>query len=146
MTEITDKKGGRRPADRFIVDPVAFALSMVAGPVFVGLLGAPLLLVPSFAVVFGGVPYLLFGTPALLIYLRFRSPSCGEIALLAFLVNILLFALVALVAAQVHPLRYDDFLFFMFGFGCVFAPIWGATTAWLYRRWRRPFYVRSHPL
>ncbi|MCV6586687.1 MAG: hypothetical protein OIF47_14240 [Marinibacterium sp.] len=144
MTEITAQNA--RSAPRYILDPVAFALAMVGGPVLIGLLGAPLLLIPSFAVIIGGIPYLVIGTPVLALYLRHNPPQPGKIALLAFLADAAVLLLVSIVASNSGDPSDTELATLALACGLVFAPLWGATTAVLYRRLRHPIYTHPCPL
>lgn len=53
-----------------LVDPWAFAVALIAGPLIPGILGAPLFLVPTVGVFLGGLPYLIIGAPILWAMIR----------------------------------------------------------------------------
>ena len=145
MTEITDiPKSVLYPtycAGSQLVDPTAFALAMVGGPVIVGILGAPFLLIPSFAVIFGGPIYLLIGLPVMLAYLRRYRATPGDWAFIAFACHLFLFTPTFLFAwlQDEHTDTVGLFLFL----GSVFAPTWGAVSGLLYRRLENDFYKHS---
>ncbi len=135
------------PQLRYPIDPVAFFLAMVAGPLLIALLGFPLLLIPVFALVIGGPLYLAIGIPVLLVTLSRNRASArlfGWTALLTFTVVLGAVALVVALAPA-HAFASDmsgAVILSLFGF--VFAPLWGSTSGWLYTCWRRDFY--SHPV
>jgi len=63
------------PGARYAIDPVAFFLALICAPLLVALMFCWMIGIPVFALFFGGVPYLIFGTPVLLIYLHYRQGS-----------------------------------------------------------------------
>ena len=128
------------------INPSAFIGALVLAPL---VLGAPcfallwlaasleievpalliILAIPVFAVLFGALPYLLFGTPAFVIALR-RGTSIPVAAFLANLVATPAVFMVFLIpqggedAAAVAGIT----LFF----GSIAAPVWGGFFGWLY--------------
>lgn len=142
MTEITESHL-RTDARRHIIDPVAF---------FIALFGAPLLVtastfwlvVPVFALLFGGPVYLAVGTPVLLWRLQRSLDRLGDLVLLAIeTVIVIVLAGIAyflLTSQQENALR----LLVLGLFAVVFAALWTATFGWLYRKLCRDFY--THPV
>lgn len=145
MTEITATiKSPLYPSTntkRNLVDPLAFGLAMVGGPVVTGILGAPLLLIPSFAAIFGGPIYLLVGVPVMLTVMQRHPPSVGDWALLAFVTHTILFTLLLLLVWSTGGNHDGASLFLLFG--GIFAPIWGAISGQLYGRLERDFYKQT---
>ena len=114
-------------AEKTPVARVRFALSLIGAPILVGLLGTPLLLIPPFAVLFGGVPYLLSAGPAFWIALRHGVTEWFKFALIALILNLIVTPVFALLIEL-----NGDLAMFMVLFGMVFAPVWGAVFGWLY--------------
>ncbi len=141
MTEICEVSA---PQNRYLVDPVAFFTAIVLAPLLVALLGF-WLLIPVFAVVLGGLPYLLAGGPLLANGLRYNEPSFyafAGIGLLANMATPFLVFLFYMVNSQ--PVDALNAAVIYFAFGLIFAPLWCGVFAILYRHLRREFY--SHPL
>lgn len=145
MTEITDiPKSLLYPlgsANSHLVDPVAFASAMVGGPLIVGVLGAPVFFIPSFALIFGGPIYLLVGVPVMLFALRRNKLSSSGWALLALTTHVALFAPIFLLA-WLQDGNIDGTSLFLLA-GCIFAPTWGAVSGVIYRRLERDFFKQT---
>ena len=157
MTEITDKRvqydprvinrlmvrTSRKPG--YLIDPVAFFVALIAGPLVVTGMTFWLLFIPVFALVMGGPLYLIMGTPLLLIYLRRNQPSVESIAFLALLAVLALFP----IAGALSLITGDAGLFqgavFFLGFGLVFGPLWAVAFGKIYLRMRRDFYAIARP-
>lgn len=139
MTEIT---ANTKLRETYVIDPVAFFFALVGAPLAVAAGGFWALLIPVFAVVYGGPFYLAIGVPVLLWYLGRYPPEPLRIAGVA-LVSFAYPAAVAL--AYVYfvsgPREARQLLVFA-GFGAVFAPIWGAVFGIFYRNFRREIYTR----
>jgi hypothetical protein len=144
MTEITAASVALFPkttASRKLIDPTAFTLAMVGGPLLVAVLGAPLLLIPSFAALFGGPIYLAVGTPVMLFYLG-RNPITPDTwAWLAFVTHIALFLPIFLIAVLTNG-NFDGSSMFLW-FGAIFAPLWGAVSGSIYDKFERDFYKQT---
>jgi len=141
-TEIAVSKGllWRQTSARItLIDPVAFFVALVSAPLLVGLLGV-WLLIPPFAVIFGGPLYLIFVTPALWLALQRGIKTPGKFALIGFLVMLGLLALGFVVDAAFSIFLGVELLTFYGGFGLIFAPIWSATFAALYQKFRNKNY------
>jgi len=114
--------------ERHLVDPVAFVLAMVGGPVVVAVTCFWLVFIPVFALILGGPLYVIVGTPVLLWELAHREPSVGRISMLALvsLVAVVgIFGAAGLLSGDSRGVTAA----MTFGmFGIVFAPIWGAVT------------------
>jgi hypothetical protein len=119
------------------LDPVAFAAALVAAPLLVALICFWALLIPVFAVLFGGPVYLAFGTPVLLWMVTRVRPYFVSYACVGVLVQSGLTLLLALSDA-LHPHQGTGDLLPAALFGMIFAPLWAGTFAALYRRWYRP--------
>lgn len=126
----------------------AFFAALFLAPILWGLLGAPLI-VPFFAMLFGGVPYLIFGTPLLLWYLGRRPCRALPIAGLAFLANLSCALCLGGLSQAGYFRQFGDWDQIVLAFGSFFAPLWGATFAWLYNSMtpaRAPqSFTRNHP-
>lgn len=142
MTEMfVNMKNPKPPGPRYAVDPVAFFKALFLAPLIVAGAGFWALFIPVGALFFGYVPYLVFGTPILLIYLHYRSGDPADIAMLA-VACVGALALVALALPFLatvfwgQPLRHIDGLpiFAILSIGHAF--IWGAVFGKLYNRWR----------
>lgn len=122
------------PAER--VHLPAFALALVLAPLWVTLLTF-VFVVPVFALLFGALPYLAVGGP-LLFWLASRRPiTPADTAWYAFAANVALLALSAAAAAILGDEELFGLSVFIFGFGCIFAPLWGLAFGWLYRLFTR---------
>ena len=118
------------------LDPIAFTLALVAAPVVVAVLGFWLAMIPIIALI--GMPvYLIVGTPILL-WMVTRYPMNGKVyALAGFLANCALTIGLA-IGQQLFP---NEDLSEYIGcalVGLIFAPVWSAVFAKLYRSWYRP--------
>lgn len=144
MTEITVYNKIILPeatATRQLVDPTAFMLAMVGGPLIVGVLGAPALLIPSIAALLGGPIYLAIGTPVMLFYMRRNQVTPSTWAWLAFVTHIALFAPIFLFTVLTKGNHEGPSLFFCFG--AFFAPLWGAVSGTIYGKFERNFYKQT---
>ncbi|KPD13481.1 hypothetical protein [Phaeobacter sp. 11ANDIMAR09] len=128
-------------AKRHLVDPVAFGLAMVGGPLLTGILGAPALLIPTIATVFGGPIYLLVGVPVMLVALRRQPLAPGGWALLALATHLSLFTPLFLPAWLTRGSLDGPGLFLVFG--SAFAPLWGAVSGLIYHRLERRFFKQT---
>ncbi|MDE4273606.1 hypothetical protein PXK58_04740 [Phaeobacter gallaeciensis] len=140
MTEITDKLKNTEPeivAKRHLVDPVAFALAVVGGPLLAGLIGAPTLISP-FATLIGGPVYVLAGTPIMLAYLAMRDSTPEAWAGLAFLTNLILFGIILQLPDMSRSTQSWDGMRLVWG--SLFAPIWGWISGCIYASLKRDFY------
>jgi len=130
--------------DRYLIDPVAFCLALVGGPLmFTGLTFWTL--IPVFAVVIGGPVYLAFGTPVLLWHLRRNDGDPTDLALLAFKVMALLFVIFAATAVITGNNNMLDGGLVLAAFGLIFAPAWAYFFGNIYRRLRSDFFARPRP-
>lgn len=122
------------------LDPIAFASALVLSPLMVAALTFWVLLIPVFAVVLGGVPYLVFGTPILL-WMVTRFPlTFGTFALGGLLAHVLFILCLAAWQAVRSDLN-DEPLFFFGIWGLPFSAIWCACFAKLYRSFYRPVFA-----
>jgi len=131
----------------YLIDPLAFVVALVGAPLAVGLLGGPLLLIPVFAVVFGGLPYLILGTPTLLWAFTRWGPDVSMSVALGFAgvaLPLLAMFLVSFFSAEPNPDL--DGAIGMGLFGLFFGPIWAGTCASFYHRLERKPYRRLNTL
>lgn len=132
-----------RTVQTHLIDPLAFFGALVAAPLLVTLATFWILFIPAFALVMGGPLYLIVATPVLLWWLGRHEPSVVEIGLLAFGANFVVaggFYLFAMLEGVRQP--YILAMFYLI-FGSIFAPLWAGVFAWLYRRFRRPFFEQT---
>ncbi|UWR23071.1 hypothetical protein [Sulfitobacter sp. S190] len=134
------------PKPRYIIDPVAFFVALIGGPLLFTLLSFWALFIPVFALVFGGPLYLAIGLPVLLWHLRNRDADPGKIGLLAFFVNLILMAPLALFAAFEQDAEIYVGGLALLAFGLIFAPAWGYFFGRIYLFLRRDFFARPRLL
>lgn len=138
---------------RELIKPVAFVAALILAPVaFTAPFAALAMLldsvswdnngltflvaIPVAALLFGAVPYLLFGAPAFIIALRKNASTAGA----AFGVNAAAFpALWLFFAVTENANGSVAMASFISGFGCLFAPLWGVVFGQLYDRFTRVF-------
>ncbi len=145
MTEITGmpkvRKGNTPKGTRHLIDPVAFSVALVGGPVVLGLLGAPTIIAPI-AVIFGGPLYLLLGLPIMLIRLSTRRSAPSDWAALALLTHLCLFTPLFLYQQLSHE-RIHEMLIIYLIFGAFFAPFWGWISGKIYSCLQRDFFKQT---
>ncbi len=131
---------------RYIIDPVAFFIALIGGPLLFTLVSFWMLFIPVFALGFGAPAYLIIGTPVLLWYLRGHDGAPEELAALGFIVMAIAAAAVPLISAVTK----DDDLFggglFYAGFGMIFAPAWAYCFGLIYQKMRRDFFAKPRNL
>lgn len=132
----------RAAQPRYIVDPVAFFVALIGGPLMVTLATCWILFIPVIALGLGGPVYLILGTPLLLVHLRRSAGDSGDIILLAFLANLSLFPLAVVANLLGDPWDLSEGILLYGAFGVIFAPAWGAGFGYLYNRLRRDFYAQ----
>ena len=119
-----------------IINIPAFFGALILAPLLVTALSF-YVVIPVFALMFGGPLYLALGTP-LLLWLLSRQPCTSrDCATAALLANAAVCALAMLYGAAI---RNDDIFgvtFFFLLFGSIFAPLWGGTFGWLYLKFTR---------
>ncbi len=143
MTEIT---ASIEPHE--LIKPVAFVAALIlapivfAAPFFAMLLVSEVLgdkaallavvsVVPTIALGFGAIPYLIFGTPTFIVALR-RGLGLGGAG---FLANVMAAPPIFLGMSLTEGFGgAAAFSIFMLLFGSIFAPAWGATFGWLYSK------------
>lgn len=131
---------------RHEIDPIAFIAALVLAPVLPALVTSPLLLmqsglaiiaaIPLAAIIFGGIPYLVLGIPALLYVLSRKGPNTDAIIGAALCITLGLCAVVGLTSAVMSPASGAGVLF-LGGFSLFFAALWSGLFAWLYRKFAR---------
>ncbi|MEP1793022.1 hypothetical protein [Parasphingorhabdus sp.] len=130
----------------YIIDPVAFFIALIAGPLLFTAASFWVMLIPVFALGLGGPLYLAIGTPLLLWYLRRHDGNPNDLAVLALMV-IGGLGLLASITALITQDR-DALLgvAFYFGFGIIFAPIWAYFFGRVYQYLRRDFFAKPRNL
>jgi hypothetical protein len=162
MTEITERKinnhfsydfvakrvflikTSRKPG--YLIDPVAFFIALVAGPLVVTAVSFWILLIPVFALVFGGPIYLVMGTPLLLIHLRRNQASVRDLMTLGFLAALALFPILGVATQIVGEQILFNGGFFLLAFGLLFGPLWAGAFGAIYLKLRRDFYAVARPI
>jgi|AntRauMFilla1563_2_1112583.scaffolds.fasta_scaffold07198_3 hypothetical protein len=127
---------------RYIIDPVAFFVALIGGPLLFTALSFWALFIPVFALGLGGPLYLVIGTPLLLCYLRRNDGDPGDLAALAFKVMVLALVPITLLALLIGEKEVFGFGFAFSGFGMIFGPAWAYFSGWIYQRLRREFFAK----
>jgi len=127
---------------RYIIDPVAFFVALIGGPLMFTALSFWALFIPVFALALGGPVYLLIGMPVLLWYLRHYDCDAGDLAFLALVVMLLCLIPLAAVAVISGDGEIFGAGFAYLGFGMIFGPAWAYFFGWIYTRLRRDFYSK----
>jgi hypothetical protein len=110
----------------------AFAVSMIAGPLLFTALTFWVALIPVYALAFGGIPYLVIGTPIAL-WMALYGPVTIERALKWSGLTILFFtAAGSLIAALTNSGEWVPAVLAIGVFSAFFGMAWSATTGWLY--------------
>ncbi|MBB3993183.1 hypothetical protein GGR95_000811 [Sulfitobacter undariae] len=130
---------------RYVIDPVAFFVALIGGPLVVTLCGFWVLFIPVFALILGGPLYLMVGTPVLLWYLRHHDGAPSDLAFVAFASMIVGFAPLLLIFAVTGDREFFATGFMYIGFGMVFAPLWTYVFAKIYHSLRRDFFAKPRP-
>lgn len=114
------------------LNPVAFAVAMIAGPILVTLCTFWALFIPVFALVFGGIPYLVIGTPMAL-WMALTGPvNAARGALWGALTIFCITAPFAAVTGLLHGGETAAAVLIMGATSAVFATLWAATSGWIY--------------
>ncbi|MEP4196868.1 MAG: hypothetical protein ABJL99_14670 [Aliishimia sp.] len=127
---------------KYLLDPFAFFAALICAPLLVALLGFWLLLIPVFAIFFGGIPYLMIGTPVLLYYIPRHGAHAQKIGFLALKITTLGCAIFALIT-QLPPKGNIASMVFLTLFALLFATLWGHAFGWLYGKFQRDFYKNA---
>jgi hypothetical protein len=116
----------------------AFAAAMVGGPLIVTLCSFWILLIPVFALVIGGIPYIVIGTPMAL-WMALTGPVTfergarwGGLTILFITAGAILLAVITAQTEAVSAILIV---------GCVstlFAMLWAGTTGGIYRAMTKP--------
>lgn len=123
-----------------LLDPIAFVLALICAPVLVAVVGFAIFFIPVFALVFGGPVYLIVGTPILLWMVTRFPPDAKVFACAGFLANCALIVGLGTWHA-LAGVEDPNELIGMALCGLIFAPLWGAVFARLYRHWYRPLHL-----
>ncbi len=133
------------PGARYAIDPLAFFFALVSAPIVVALLFFWVVAIPIFALAIGGLPYLIFGTPVLLIYLHYRHGSPEGAAMCATL-TVVAGIILAFAATAIYDERHRlEGIAVFGGFALIHAAAWGFAFGKLYNRWRSDVSRRSLP-
>jgi len=119
-----------------ILDPIAFAGALVLAPLVIAVMFFWVILIPVAAVFFGGLPYLIFGTPVFLWMVTRYPPDFGTFAV-GGLVAHAIFVLCLALWQPADPFQGGEMLSFMSLWGLPFSLAWGGAFDWLYRKFYR---------
>lgn len=130
-----------RPVTRpVILDPLAFVLALVGAPILVAFMFFWILLIPVFAIFYGGPIYLALGVPSLLWYIPRYGISTWRIGFFAVLVNTLGCGAIALALIFFDAaIDAKGFAWFYWGFGTPVPFVWGFVFALLYPNFQTKF-------
>jgi hypothetical protein len=118
------------------LDPVAFVAALILAPVLFTALTFWIVLIPVGALIVGGMPYLILGTPVLLAMLLYGPCTTERMTKAAAFTIAVPFA-PALLSTLLFA-REGVLAVFGTGLACViFATGWASTFAWLYNRFYR---------
>lgn len=138
--------------------PIAFVIAFILAPVLVFVISYALM-TSGLTIFFFGVGAAIYGAP---FYILLGGPACwyayknnltgaGNLAGLAFMANVGTFVAAPLILFTLFLIQGWDMTMSNFwgslalgGLGCVFAPLWGAITGWLYNGFLR-LYGREKP-
>lgn len=112
---------------------VAYVLALLGAPLLVAALGFWMLLIPVFALYFGGLPYLVLAAPGFWLALRKYPPKMATFATIGFALNFLS-PLFHYAMFTYHGWTYEmDAFQVLWIYGAIFSALWGAVFALLYR-------------
>jgi XapX domain-containing protein len=110
----------------------AFALAMIGGPLLVTACTFWVIFIPVFALVFGGIPYLVIGTPMAL-WMALTGPVTaargavwGGLTILSLMAGTIVGAIFTQSTAEIPAIAAIG------GTSALFAMLWAGTTGWLY--------------
>lgn len=126
---------------RYVIDPVAFFVALFGGPILFTVATCWLMLIPVGALIVGGPPYLLIGTPVLLYHLSRNPAQPGDLAGVALAVCLVPCLIAVLCAALIGAHGAAMLILFILICAAIFAPCWAACFAVLYRLMARDFYT-----
>jgi hypothetical protein len=127
---------------RYIIDPVAFFIALIGGPLLFTALSFWALLIPVFALVFGGPVYLVVGTPVLLWYLRNHDGNPSDLGFLGLKVMGLIALLIIMIAAITNDEELLIIGVYSIGFSMFFAAAWTYCFGRIYQHLRRDFFAK----
>ena len=122
--------------NRPFIDPIAFAAALVLAPATVTTMSF-MLVIPLFALAFGALPYLIFGTPVFL-WMVTRFPVRFSTFALGGLMAHVLFVVCYALYANASPDPDTYLLGFYALWGIPFAMLWGGAFALFYQGFYRP--------
>lgn len=130
----------------YIIDPVAFFVALIGGPILFTAMSFWALFIPVAALMLGGPIYLVIGTPLLLWYLRHHDGDPCDLGWLAFKVMIFAMVLTTVIAAVTQDDAVFGFGLWYTGFGMIFAPAWAYFFGAIYQRLRRDFFAKPRSI
>lgn len=133
-----------RPA-RYLVDPVAFVIALIGGPLLITAATFWMLFIPVGALIMGGPVYLVIGTPLLLIYLRNNAGDTKgvmQLSLFAVLGLCVGGGIISLILAGSSTIGLIAGLSI---FAAIFAPLWAGGFGWIYFKLRKDMYAQPLP-
>ncbi len=127
---------------RYIIDPVAFFIALIGGPLLFTALSFWALLIPVFALILGGPIYLVVGTPVLLWYLRNHDGDPSALGFLSLKVIGFLAPLTILISAAISDEELLLIGIYSIGFCMFFAAAWAYCFGRIYQHLRRDFFAK----
>ncbi len=134
---------------RYRIDPIAFIAALILAPVIPALVLSPLLLgsggwmilpvIPLMAIYLGGIPYLVFGVPALLYLMPRHGPNMEKITGAAIAVALgMTVVWAAILIVTSGPEALSGLILGVFA--VAFAALWSALFVTLFRKLERSAY------
>ncbi len=120
------------------LNPVAFAVAMICGPLLVTICTIWMYFIPAFALVVGGIPYLVIGTPLALLMAMTGPVSAGRGATWG---AVTIICCTIPYAAVTGLMQDGDDAMGVLAYGAVcgvFAAAWAATSGWIYSAMTTP--------
>jgi hypothetical protein len=114
------------------LDPVAFAFAMIGGPILVTLCTIWIMFIPGFALLIGGIPYLVIGTPLALLMALTGPVTAGRSAIWGAMTIICITAPFAAVTGLMQQGGDAAGVLFIGAVSALFATLWAATSGWIY--------------
>jgi hypothetical protein len=119
----------------------AFAVAMIGGPLLVTACTFWYMFIPVIALIVGGIPYLVIGTPMAL-WMALTGPVTGARGAVWGGLTILFLTAGAILGASIFATTAEvPAILTVGGFSALFATLWAGTTGWLYSALTAP----KHP-
>jgi hypothetical protein len=120
------------------LNPVAFGIAMIGGPLLLTLCTFWMAFIPVYAVVFGGIPYLVIGTPMAL-WMALTGPVTVPRAAGWAVATIVALTVLGAIGALAINAKEDAVAMLIFGAICMpFGAGWAAISGWIYADMTKP--------